>query len=93
MKDWKVFTQACPPEKVDENLDTQDVACLDTTSLTTVVEFMHKFADDATFSPPTREVMYDTENYNVSIDDEDVPETFADIEDLLSSEELNARAD
>lgn len=79
----KVFTQITPPPAESEKLDTQDLGVLDKESLTSVVDFIQKFQKDASFAPPTRDVMFDSERYNLDIDkDGDYPERYPDIESL-----------
>lgn len=86
-----IYTQLNPPKFDCEHVNTQDLGVLDRASLTSVVDFMLKFEEDSTFTPPTKEVMYDTDKYNIDIDsDENVADTFSDLEDY--DEVINARA-
>lgn len=79
----KVYSQLDIPAQESEVCSTQDLGVLDKTSITSVVEFMHKFQDDASFSPPTKEVMYDTDKYDIDIDSDDLaPDTFIELEEL-----------
>jgi hypothetical protein len=81
----KIFSQLNPPPYETEKCTQKDLEILDKVSLTSVVDFMHKFASDATFTPPTVDVLFDSEKYDVGVDD--------DIEDIFDSDFLeNARA-
>lgn len=81
------FSQGNPPSSIHESCSEQDLAVLDKTSLTSVVDFMQKFQEDATFTPPTKTVMFDSEKYDINVDgDEEVLEQFPDIEELLQEE-------
>lgn len=78
-----VYSQANKPPRRDEIVNTQDLGVLDKTSLTSVVEFMQKFNEDATFTPPTKEVMYDNDKFDISLDtDDEVLGQFSELEDL-----------
>jgi len=86
-----VYSQVNPPKPVCEKVNTQDLKVLDRSSLTSVVDFMLKFEEDATFTPPTKAVMYDTDRYDIDIDsDEKMIDSFSELEDY--DEVLNARA-
>ena len=89
MEDYKVFSQACPPPAQSEKVDKKDLGVLDTVSITSVVDFIKKFASDATFAPPTVATEYDSDNFDLNIDDsESFPELFQEVEDL---EDVRAR--
>lgn len=90
MSEYIVYSQANPPEPQSEVISTKELAVLDKVSITKVTEFMHKFASDSTFSPPTLEVMYDSDKVEVSINDD--IETIFD-EDFLEDYEPRARDD
>lgn len=84
-----LYSQCNPPAPQSEVLDRKELGVLDKVSITKVTEFMHKFQDDATFSPPTLEVMYDTDQVSVNIDDEPLS-MFDSLEDI-DVEEMRAR--
>lgn len=80
----EVFSQANPPESVTEKVRTKDLPVLDKVTITKVTEFMQKFQSDASFTPPTVDVMYDSDKYDVNIDTDfkDVDSVFIDIEEM-----------
>lgn len=78
-----VYSQLNPPSPQFEEVDTQDLGVLDKTSITSVVGFMQKFQEDATFSPPTVDVLFDSEKYDINIDsDDEVLGQFSELEDF-----------
>ena len=78
----KVFTQLDPPKAESEKVSTKDLPVLDNVTITKVTDFMQKFQADATFSPPTIEVLFDSDDVdNISVDD-DVDSVFIDIEEM-----------
>jgi len=85
-----LYSQCNPPAPQSENIDKKELGVLDKVSITKVTEFMQKFQDDATFSPPTLEVLYDTDQVSVNIDDEPL-NLFESIEDI-DVDEMRVRA-
>lgn len=86
-----IYSQGNIPPIQHDPCDTVDLGVLDRTTLTSVVDFMHKFASDASFTPPTMDVMYDTDKFSLSVDDE-IDSYFEDDVDVLSDmSDLRAR--
>lgn len=54
-----------------EKISTKELEILDKESITSVVDFVRKFQDDATFSPPSVEVLYDSDKYAIDTDTDD----------------------
>lgn len=79
----KIFSQLNTPPIEREVVDTNDLGVLDKVSITSVVDFMRKFQSDASFTPPTVDIMFESDNYNVGIDD-DVDSIFSDDTSILS---------
>ena len=79
----KVFSQCDPPLPDHETPTSRDLAVLDKVSITKVTEFMHRFQEDASFTPPTLDVMYDSEKIDLDIDSEgEVDSIFIEAEDM-----------
>lgn len=77
----KVYSNVTPPQPVHEVCTSKDLGVLDKVSITKVTEFMHRYQADASFSPPTVDVLYDSDKYDVTVDDE-VDSVFIDVEDM-----------
>ena len=75
-----------------EEVDTKDMDCLDTTSRTSIIDFMRMFAEDSSFTPPESSMIFDSDiDDDISIDSE-VPGLDYDFEDVYEDQEKRARA-
>ena len=73
-----------------ESIKTFELDCLDKDSVTSINEYMLKYAEDKSFTPPEGSFVFDTDiSDDISVDDE-VPGMDYDFEDVY--EEENARA-
>lgn len=80
----KIYTQLDPPPVMREEVDPTDLECLDKVSITSVTEFMQKYQADATFTPPTLDVLFDTDRVDdLSLDDDaEIDSMFIGVEDM-----------
>lgn len=77
-----LYSNAKKPAPQYEKVSKKELAVLDKVSITSVVDFMRKFQSDATFAPPSVGVSFDSDNFDVSIDDEgEVPSIFDNLEE------------
>lgn len=81
----KVKTCYDPAEKQFEKIDTVDLEVLDTTSLTSVSDFILAYQADKTFAPPeSSSMVYDSDIAPINIDDDAAPEFCQDFDELLN---------
>lgn len=76
-----------------EEVDTEDLECLDTESITSVKGFIERFQADKSFAPPETTMSYDTELGPIDIDKDVAPEFGYDFDDALEDDNsLKTRA-
>lgn len=73
-----------------QDVDSEDLEILDTTSPTSVTEFIKLFAEDKSFSPPEASMVFDSDISEISIDDDVAPELSYDFEE--ADEDYQTRA-
>lgn len=78
------------PQKLQE-VDQRELSVLDKDSITSINDFMLKFAEDKSFSPPESSMVFDSDIADIDIDSDEAPSMAYDFEDA-DEDQKRARA-